>query len=117
MNSTVVLTPSSLMDFLSQVDELGDLQVAVSETPDGNVQVLVGDSVYSIDCSQAEDVYVPDEVVDTVDDINEQAYEDIVDGSDMVDPVEGGLIAEVVKTLAIGGLARLAGKAVKDALR
>lgn len=117
MNSTVVLTPSSLMDFLSQVEELDNYQVAVSETPDGNVQVLIGDSVYSIDCSQAEDVSVPDEVVDTVDDINEKAYEDIVDGSDMVDPVEGGLIAEVVKTLAIGGLARLAGKAVKDALR
>lgn len=117
MNSTVVLTPASLMDFLSQVEELESYQVAVSETPDGNVQVLVGDSVYSIDCSQAEDVSVPDEVVDTVDDINEQAYEDIVDVNNMVDPVEGGLIAEVVKTLAIGGLARLAGKAVKDALR
>lgn len=115
----VLLTPSALLDFLLQVDELGDMTVSVSETADGNIQVLIGDSVYSIDCSNAEQVEVEPEAVDQVSDINEEAYEDIVDSNDNVEEVdvEAGLIKELVKTLAVGGLARLAGKAVKDYMR
>ena len=115
----VLLTPSALLDFLLQVDELGDMTVSVSETADGNIQVLIGDSVYSIDCSNAEQVEVEPEAVDQVSDINEEAYEDIVDSNDNVEEVdvEAGLIKEIVKTLAVGGLARLAGKAVKDYMR
>lgn len=116
MDSTVVFTPASLMDFLVQIDELGDLPVTVAETPDGNLQVAIGESVYSVDCSKAEQVEVPQDVVEEVDDVNEQAYVDLVNESDSVDFVEGGIVSEVVKTLAIGGLARLAGKVVKDAL-
>lgn len=115
----VLLTPSALLDFLLQVDELGDMTVSVSETADGNIQVLIGDSLYSIDCSNAEQVEVEPEAVDQVSDINEEAYEDIVDSNDNVEEVgvEAGLIKELVKTLAVGGLARLAGKAVKDYMR
>lgn len=115
----VLLTPSALLDFLLQVDELDDMTVSVSETADGNIQVLIGDSVYSIDCSNAEQVEVEPEAVDQVSDINEEAYEDIVDSNDNVEEVdvEAGLIKELVKTLAVGGLARLAGKAVKDYMR
>lgn len=120
MNSQVLLTPSSLLDFLIQIDELGDLQISVAETPDGNIQVVIGDSIYSIDCSYAEDVPVTNEAVDQVSDINEEAYEDIVESDDAVESldedVSAGIVKELVKTLAIGGLARLAGKVVKDAL-
>lgn len=116
----VLLTPSALLDFLLQVDELGDMTVSVSETADGNIQVLIGDSVYSIDCSSAKEVQVEPKTVDEVSDINEEAYEDIIESDDSVEQVvdvEAGLIKEFVKTLAVGGLARLAGKAVKDYMR
>lgn len=116
----VLLTPSALLDFLLQVDELDDLTVSVSETADGNIQVLIGDSIYSIDCSSAKEVTVEPETVDEVSDINEEAYEDIIESDDSVEQVtdvEAGIIKELVKTLAVGGLARLAGKAVKDYMR
>ena len=116
----VLLTPSALLDFLLQVDELGGLTVSVSETADGNIQVLIGDSIYSIDCSNAQEIQVEPEAVDKVSDINEEAYEDIIESDDSVEQVvdvEGGLIKEFVKTLAVGGLARLAGKAVKNYMR
>ena len=117
MNSEVVFTTSALMDFLSQVDELQGYDIAVYEAPDGNVQVVIGDSAYEVDCSQAEEVSVDDKAVEQVEDINDSAYMDIVESDDSEEIVEGGLIAEVAKTLAIGGLARLAGKAVKDVLK
>lgn len=115
----VLLTPSALLDFLLQVDELGDMTVSVSETADGNIQVLIGDSVYSIDCSKAEEIQVEPEAVDQVSDLNEEAYEDIIESNDSVEEVdvEAGIIKELVKTLAVGGIARLAGKAVKDYMR
>lgn len=115
----IVFTPSALLDFLLQIDELSDMNISVSETPDGNVQVLVGESIYSIDCSRSEEVVVDPDVVEQVLDINEEAYEDIVESDNSIEivDVEGGLIAEAVKTLAIGGIARIAGKAIKDYMR
>lgn len=119
----ILLTPSALLDFLIQVEELKDMDISVSETPDGNILVTfesdTGYSMYSIDCSKAEQVQVEDKTVEQVSDINEEAYEDIVESDDSVEQivdVEGGLIKEAIKTLAIGGLARLAGKAAKDYL-
>lgn len=116
----VLLTPSALLDFLLQIDELQDMEVSVSETPDGNILVSIGDSMYSIDCSDAEEVQVEQDAVEQVSDINEEAYEDIIDSDDSVsevnEVVEGGLIKDIIKTLAVGGLARLAGKAAKNYL-
>lgn len=113
----VVFTPASLLDLLSQIDELSEYPVGVSTTLDGNVQVTVGDSVYQVDCDLAEEVPVDENVVEQVSDINEDTYQEIVDEDEFEEvSVESGLIKEFVKTLAIGGLARLAGKAAKDAL-
>lgn len=113
----VVFTPSALLDLLSQVDELSEYPVGVSTTLDGDVQVTIGDSVYQIDCEHAEEVPVDDDVVEQVSDINEDAYQEIIDQDEFEEvSVESGLIKEMIKTLAIGGLARLAGKAAKNAL-
>lgn len=114
----VVFTPAALLDFLSQVEELRSFDVSVSETPDGNIQVIIGDSVYSVDCSDSEQVNVSSYAAEKVSDVNEEAYEDLVHNAD-ADPVDvqAGLIAEAVKTLAVGGLVRIAGKLVKDYMR
>lgn len=113
----VVFTPSALLDLLSQVDELSEYPVGVSTTLDENVQVTIGDSIYQIDCEQAEEVPVDGDVVEQVSNINEDAYQEIIDEDEFEEvPVESGLIKEMVKTLAIGGLARLAGRAAKSAL-
>ena len=112
-NNEILLTPAALLDFLRQVDELADKDIAVDDTGSA-LNITIGDSSYSIDFNQAEEVEVPTEVVDEVADINESTYEELDDVEynelDGEEPVEGGLIKEALKTLAIGGLVRLTAK-------
>lgn len=113
----ILFTPAALLDLLSQIDELKDRDVGVVETADGRFQVKIGESTYTIDTSQATDVEVPADVVDTVEDVNEDAYMnmeesgeiDITDG----EPVESGLIKELAKSLLLGGMIRLSRKLLK----
>lgn len=124
-NNEILLTPAALLDFLRQVDELADKDISVDETG-STLSVTIGESTYGIDLNQAETVEVPDEVVDEVADVADEAYAELgeagVDVTDVdEDVVEGGLISEALKTLAVGGLVRLAGKImgkdVADSLR
>ena len=113
-NNEILLTPAALLDFLRQVDELADKDISVDETG-STLSVTIGESTYGIDLNQAETVEVPDEVVDEVADVADEAYADLGEaGVDVTDAdedvVEGGLISEALKTLAVGGLVRLAGK-------
>lgn len=112
-NDEILLTPAALLDFLRQVDELADKDISVDDIGSA-LNITIGDSSYSIDFNQAEEVEVPTEVVDEVADINESTYEELddVEYTEISDEevVEGGIIKEALKTLAVGGLVRLAGK-------
>lgn len=112
-NNEILLTPAALLDFLRQVDELADKDIILDED-NSAITVTIGDSTYSINKSDAEEVEVPDEVVDEVAEINENTYSEIddieYDDTDEGEVVEGGILSEALKTLAVGGLVRLAGK-------
>lgn len=118
--SPILFTPSALLDFLIQIDELKDKVVSVTETADGDLQVEIGDSAYIVKTDSAKDVDVEQHAAEQVADLNMDAYSDIVeensDASFEDVNVEAGILAEIAKTLAIGGLARLNGKAVKSLL-
>lgn len=77
-NNEILLTPAALLDFLRQIDELADKDISVNDTGSA-LNITIGDSSYSIDFSQAEEVEVPNEVVDEVAEINENTYEEIDD--------------------------------------
>ena len=113
-NNEILLTPAALLDFLRQVDELADKDISVDETG-STLTVTIGESTYGIDINAAEDIEVPDEVVDEVADVADEAYAELgetgVDVTDIdEDVVEGGLLKEALKTLAVGGLVRLTSK-------
>ena len=112
-NNEILLTPAALLDFLRQVDELADKDISVDDIGSA-LNITIGDSSYSIDLNQAEEVEVPETVVDEVAEINETTYEELddVEYTEISDEevVEGGIIKEALKTLAVGGLVRLAGK-------
>ena len=113
-NNEILLTPAALLDFLRQVDELADKDISVDETG-STITVTIGESTYGIDLNQAEDVEVPEEVLDEVSDIADETYAELGEDGVEIDnpeeePVEGGLITEALKTLAVGGLVRLTGK-------
>lgn len=119
-NNEILLTPAALLDFLRQVDELSDKDISVDETG-SMLSVTIGESTYGIDLNQAETVEVPDEVVDEVADLADEAYaqlgEDGVEIDDIEEPVEAGIISELLKTLAVGGMVRLTGKVLGDDLK
>lgn len=114
---SIVFTPAALIDLLSSIDELAGEDLGLVETLDGKFQLTVGDSNYLIETDRAETVDVEEDVVETVDGINEAAYEDLEDYLDLYDgdleEINSGLIKETLKTLALGGMIRLAGKLIK----
>lgn len=112
-NKSIVFTLSALLDLLTSIDELKDYDLGISEDPAGDIILQIGDSTYSINTDQATDVKVPAEVTDTVDEVNEQAYEDLADNlpegqfQETDDTIEGGLLKEMLKSITVGGLVRL----------
>lgn len=123
MDNEILFTPAALLDFLSQVEELSDKDISVDDNG-SSITITIGESTYEIKNSDAEEVEVAPEVVEEVADINESAYEEIEDVEyteiDDEETVEGGIISEALKTLAVGGMVRLTskllGKDVADTL-
>lgn len=129
MDNEILFTSASLLDFLRQVDELSDKDINVFDN-ESFALITIGESQYRIDYNNAEDVEVEPEVIDEVTDIVEETYdelgaegvefEEVQDITEDGDVVEGGIIKEALKTLAVGGMVRLTskllGKDVADSL-
>lgn len=115
---TIVLTPAGLLELLTQVDELKDYNIGIVESIDGKLQLQIGESVYELG-ETAPEVSVAPEVVEQVEDINLEAYEQIeedINFNDGSQPVEGGLINSLIKAVKVGGMLRLAAKVLKNNL-
>lgn len=113
-NSTLLLTPASLVDFLSQIDELSEKSISLN-SDNGYIAVSIGEATYRI--RPQDEVNVPVSV-DDIDEVNEAAddtYDELVDNGyiENSDEIESGIIKELIKTLAIGGMVRLAAKKLK----
>lgn len=116
MNDEILFTPAALLDFLCQIDELSEYGISVDEVG-GDIQVKIGDSTYKVNSGDAQDIETPAEIVDEVSEINNETYDEIANTDyeqtpDIPEdsPIEGGLIREVLKTLAVGGMVRLTSK-------
>lgn len=113
----LVFTPSAVMGLLASIEELKDKEISCEETSQG-VTFTIGDSTYNVDASAAEEVEVAEEVVDEVADINEEGYQELEESfedAEAEEPVEGGLIKEILKTFALGGLVKLTKHALEKA--
>ena len=111
-SETKVLTVSGLVSFLSEIEELQGKDISVADE-DSTLTISIGDSTYRIESLESSEVEVDSAVVDTVDFIDEEGWDEIADVvEEAEEPVEGGIIKEVLKTLAIGGLVRLTKNAI-----
>lgn len=117
MNEQILFTPASLLDLLSQIDELKELPVGLSTGLDGELVLQIGDSQYQIEADKPLDTTVEPEVVEEIAEQNESAYEELVEKSDDIyvdeEVIEGGLFTETLKTMLVGGLVRMAGNYLK----
>lgn len=115
---TLVITPAGLLELLTQVDELKDYNIGIVESLDGKLQLQVGQSIYQLG-ETAPSVEVSSDVVDQVEDINLEAYQNIeeeLDYAESGEPVEAGLINSLIKAVKVGGMLRLAAKVLKNNL-
>ncbi len=110
----ILFTPSSLVDFLTQVDELKDVNIGVNDAGE-NVSISIGDSTYQINPKSVTNIDVSDDDLDQVCQANESNYDELEESGsiELNDSVESGIIKQLLKTLAIGGIVRLAAKELK----
>ena len=106
---TIVFTPAALVDVLSSIDELADKDISINQAGT-DLEITIGSSTYTIMPSDDTTISVSDAIIDEVETANEQAYDEI---SDEAEPVEGGLIKQIAKTLLVGGMVRLTSKLLK----
>lgn len=107
-NSEIVLTPAALLDLLSNIEEFKDYNIGLFETLDGNLQLQVGDSYYDLTSeSDISEVSIDESSLNQISEINDEAYEHVESDEVVENEVESGVITELVKTLALGGLVRL----------
>jgi len=112
----ILFTPAAVLDLLSKIDELKDIDVGVVETADG-IQFVVGQSTYIISEESAIDIQVSESDLDAVDDVSREAYGDLTESGEVsmsdTQNIEGGIVKELAKTLLVGGLVRLTTKLFK----
>lgn len=108
----LLLTPAALLSILIQIDELKDKDIQLTEDLDGTLKLQIDQNVYDLQDQNTLEVEVDPEVIQEVDDANADAYEDLQmdDNIQLSDTVEGGLLSELMKTLAVGGMIRLTQK-------
>lgn len=113
-NSTLLLTPASLVDFLSQIDELSEKSISLNSDNE-YIEVSIGEATYRIRPQDAVNVPVSVDDIDEVNDAADDTYDELVDNGyiENSDEIESGIIKELIKTLAIGGMVRLAAKKLK----
>lgn len=108
----LVFTPAGLLDLLSQIDELSDVNIGLTETLSGDLELRVGDNTYIISADHATDVPADDDIISDISDINDDAYSEMESSGQVSldQPIESGIIKELAKTLLVGGIARLTAK-------
>lgn len=111
--SEMLFTPAAVLDLLTQIDELQGYEIGITQELNGQLQLSVGDSVYSL-ADDATDIPVDESIVDDISDVNIDTYEMLSEQGEVdLLPVESGVIKEVAKTLLVGGLVRLTTKLLK----
>lgn len=121
MDGEIVLTPAALLDLLTQIDELKDKDIGVTQGLDGMLQLQIGNSIYEIREDNATEISVDESVTSEINQANIDAYNDLAN-SDNIEffedsisnvPVQSGIIKELIKTLAVGGIVRFAANKLK----
>lgn len=112
----LVLTPSALLTFLSQIEEIdADIEIGVEEE-ENKLVVYIGDSVYILESPEESELVVDQDTVDDIDGIDQEGFDTLSEEVDMEEEeaVEGGIIKELAKTLLVGGLVRLTKGAIQN---
>ena len=115
--SNLVLTPSALFAFLNEIEELEGVEIVLDDSKEDQLVVNIGDSSYVLDASQSAEVEVDEDVIEEIEEANQEGYDELGNKVEDViqEEVEGGIIKELIKTLALGGLVKMTKHALEKA--
>lgn len=114
MMDEIVFTPAAVLDLLTQIEELKDYEIGIKDRVSGKLQVIVGESIYTIDTNNVSEIHVDESTVNDVEDVNQDAYSSMSDSGEVeLEPINSGVITQLAKTLLVGGLVRLTSKLLK----
>ena len=115
----LLFTPVSVFDLLSQIDELSGVPLEWEEDSNGNIQLKIGQSSYTINANDSTEIEVAPEVIDVISDVTCAAYDEISaqpsEDADFLgaESVQSGILKEIAKSLLLGGMIRLSAKLLK----
>lgn len=114
MMDEIVFTPAAVLDLLTQIEELKDYEIGIKDGVSGKLQVIVGESIYTIDTNNVSEIHVDESTVNDVEYVNQDAYSSMSDSGEVeLEPINSGVIKQLAKTLLVGGLVRLTSKLLK----
>lgn len=112
----LLFTSASVLDLLSNIEELKDKNLDIEETSSG-VTITIGEIAYQVKSSQAAQVEVDEAVIEEIDNITTEAYEELSTQGVAVNEqegVQGGPIKSLLKTLFLGGMVKMTAKMLKE---
>lgn len=110
-----LFTPAAVLELLTNIEELKDVPISLSEPSGNSINIQVGNNTYQIMLNSALKCVMDKDTVDVIEDEADSAFATLAENDDIVveDPVEGGLIKGIVKSLLLGGLIRAVPKLIK----
>lgn len=112
----LLFTSASVLDLLSNIEELKDKNLDLQETESG-VTITIGDIAYEIKSSDATEVEVDESTIEEIDEITSDAYDELsTNGVDVdnVEEVQGGPIKTLLKNLLLGGMVKMTAKMLRE---
>ena len=112
----LLFTPAALLSVLLKIEELKDHDIRIYQTLDGDVQLQIDDSVYSLEPENETVIDVEESDLEAVEDANMEAYSDLKEEGEDVsveiseEPIQSGIIKEALKSMLLGGMIRLSKK-------
>ena len=112
----LLFTPAAILSLLTSIEELSDVEINLTESIDGNLQLQVGYSTYELEPDKVTKIRVSEDDLDAVSDANLDTYENLSDSGsiNLYQSVDSGILKEAVKALLIGGMVKLQSKLLKS---
>lgn len=107
----IIFTRSALAELLMSIEELKDKPIEIGDTENG-MEIHIGDYTYNVEAEV--EVEAPEGTVAEIVQINEDGYESLQESLEAEEPIESGIITNMIKSLLLGGAIRLSSKLLKE---
>lgn len=112
--SQLLFTPAAVLDLLMSIDELQGTPIELEDNV-SSIKLRIGGSEYNISDNNASEIKTDSRTLSDVEAVAEDAYDELEQSGkvEYSEPVQSGLLKNVVKSLLLGGMLRLSAKLLK----